>query len=121
MIKEANYLLSMLITLVLWELDMTAHEIAKYLSSGAAAVFKYGVVKGTDVIAFGVLNEDGTKVRLGSISVQDPSISYRFLVLSMDNTEEYRADTINQVFWFMWALDYFGDWDVAALWVMDDK
>jgi hypothetical protein len=121
MIKEANYLLSMLITLVFWELDMTTHEIAEYLSSGAAAVFKYGVIEGTDVVAFGVLNEDGTKVRLGSISEQDPSIGYCFLVLSIDNTEEYRADTINQVFWFMWALDHFGDWDVAALWVMDNK
>lgn len=89
----------------------------EYLQQGAAGILEYGLVRGReDVIAFGTIAKDGSKVRLGSIALQTESSDYEFLVLSMDNAEEFRAANLNQLYWFMWALGTSNSWSDSEAW-----
>ena len=95
---------------------MNGRSTMEYLQHGAANILIYGLVKGDEsVIAFGQVN-NGNKERYGSISIQDEGVGYKFLVLSADNTEEFRAKDKNELNWFLWALGTSGSWDNAINW-----
>ena len=84
---------------------MNGRSTMEYLQHGAAGILTYGLVRGQeDVIAFGTVGANRTKTRLGSIALQEESIGYEFLVLSMDSTSEFRAKDRN------------GDWNTAEDW-----
>lgn len=96
---------------------MNSRSTMEYLQHGAAGILTYGLIRGReDIIAFGTLGQDRTKVRLGSIAMQEESADYEFLVLSMDNTKEFRAKDRNELHWFLWALGTSGDWANAEDW-----
>ena len=96
---------------------MNGRSTMEYLQHGAAGILTYGLVRGQeDVIAFGTVGANRTKTRLGSIALQEESIGYEFLVLSMDSTSEFRAKDRNELHWFLWALGTSGDWNTAEDW-----
>ena len=95
---------------------MNAFEVMAHLQFHADG-FEYGVVREDEsVVAFGrILN--GVKIRFGSISLQEEGADYQFLVLKIDNTEEFRAENLNQLEWFMWGLSHTGNWEDTENWV----
>lgn len=77
--------------------------------------FVFGILKGTDVLAFGK-SVNGNKIRLGSINWHEGNDEYQ--VLSIDSRHEFRSSTMNHVYWFLHHIDnYGGDWDAAELWI----
>lgn len=98
----------------------TGFTVMSYLSK-LNTNFVFGVVwEDESVIAFGTKNPNGTKNRVGSISIQEEGIGYEFLVLSMDNTNEFRATDINQLYWFLWSLaTHKKGWDFSECWVRE--
>lgn len=98
---------------------MNGRSTMEYLQQGAASILAYGLIRGReDVIAFGTVS-NGAKIRIGSIALQEEGIGYEFLVLSIDNTEEFRATDKNQLYWFLWALGTSNSWEDADAWVND--
>lgn len=78
----------------------------------------YGIVRDDEnVIAFGRM-VNGQKVRHGSIS-DSGVVGYEFLVLRMDNSEEYRARDLEDLLCFMNNLDLCGNtaygWNEATM------
>jgi hypothetical protein len=96
---------------------MNARAIMQYLVAAGVLGFAFGVVREDEsVLAFGTVLPNGGKVRLGSIS---HVCGDHFLVLSMDSTEEYRADTLPDLYWFLWRLEQCQDWALSSDWVND--
>lgn len=96
---------------------MNGRSTMEYLQHGAAGILTYGLIRGReDIIAFGTMSQNKTKIRIGSIALQEESIGYEFLVLSMDGTNEFRAKNKNELHWFLWALGTSGDWTNAEDW-----
>ena len=99
---------------------MFAREIMEFLTATATVTvgFAFGVVREDEsVLAFGTVSPKGEKVRLGSITHHDVVGDEYFLVLSMDSTEEYRADTLSNLLWFLWKLEQVKDWKVSSTWM----
>lgn len=96
---------------------MNIKEIMNYLKVGPACNFTYGIVREEEsILAFGVKNRDGSKVRIGSISAIENGFGNEFLVLSIDNNEEFRAQDRNQLYWFLWKLEQCKSWEIADAW-----
>ena len=96
---------------------MDARSIMNYLNKNDALSFEFGVVRTDEsVLAFGTVLPNGKKVRVGSIS---HVLGDHFLVLSMDSTEEFRADCLSDLYWFLWKLEQGQDWQASADWVND--
>lgn len=116
--NQTGYFLITVITTLFKEKTMlNGFQILEDLKSHPCfQLWEFGVVKqDTTVLAFGSLKE-GTKIRVGSISNHTEN---DFLVLSYpDSEKEFKGNSMTEVGWFLWAMDYFnGDWEKAEDWM----
>lgn len=95
-------------------------NLMNYLNANVSLGMVFGLVKeDQSVLAFGKMQPDGTKLRMGSISHSDADGDSYWLVLSIDNKNEARCYSMSDVHWFLWKLNACASWEEAEDWMRE--
>lgn len=95
-------------------------DLMNYLKCNISLKFTFGLVKeDQSVLTFSKINPDGVNERLGSITSTDADDEPYWLLLSIDNKNEVRCETMSDVHWFLWKLNACETWEEAEDWLRE--
>jgi hypothetical protein len=95
-------------------------NLMNYLNANVSLGMIFGLVKeDQSVLAFGRIQPAGEKLRMGSITRCTADGDPYWLVLSIDNKNEIRCETMPDVHWFLWKLSACNSWEEAEDWLRE--